>query len=399
MLTDFPARYISTPADLQDVCDHLRNQPHVAVDTEFLGEDRFVPRLELVQLAMPDLCILVDVPAIGSLKPLGDLLRDPAVEKVFHAGRQDLEILYAYSETIPAPIFDTQIAAALLGYGAQTSYANLVDRLIGTKLEKGQSYTNWGQRPLSRDQLVYALDDVRYLLPVYTLLRTDLDARARRLWAEEEFERLRSKCQERERPGFEHYQRVKGWQSLKPRFLAVLQELAEWREAVARLRNRPRGSVLRDEVLIELSRRMPTDLETLRTFRGMPRHEVDRNGEGLLAAIQRGRNRPSTAWPVAPSIQKRRTVEEQGIVDFLQGALKTCAEHAGVAASLIATTADLHTLASAGRSREKASLPLLQGWRRNVAGDTLLRILEGRIAARYDPQASTLRLDEIKESP
>lgn len=391
----FSESCITTPVELQDLCDHLRSHRQVAVDTEFLGEDRFTPRLELVQLAAPDCSVVVDVPAVETLKPLTDLLSDPAIEKVFHAGRQDLELLVAYTETFPAPIFDTQIAAALLGYGAQVAYAHLVEHLIGTSLEKGHTYTDWGQRPLSTDQLAYALDDVRYLLPIHHILEEELASRGRRSWAEEEFARLRSKCREREQPGFLHHQRVKGWQALKPPVLAILQELAVWREEVARLRNRPRGSVLRDEVLIEIARRKPASLEALRTIRGMPRHEVDRNGETLLAVIQRGRNRPPEAWPVAPGARKRRTAEDQGIVDVLQGVLKSCAQKAEVAPTLVATTADLQALASAGANRESASLLLLQGWRRTVAGDTLLHVLNGRLSARVDPHHCELRLEEI----
>lgn len=385
---------ITSSVELQALCDHLRSSPHVAIDTEFLGEDRFVPRLELVQLAAADFCGVVDVPAVGSLKPLAALLGDPAIEKVLHAGRQDLEILFAYTDTLPAPIFDTQIAAALLGYGAQMSYANLVEDLVGTRLEKGHTYTDWGQRPLSTDQLAYALDDVRYLLPIHRILEGELASRQRRSWALEEFSRLRSKCREREQPDFLHHQRVKGWQALRPHVLAILQELAVWRDEVARSRNRPRGSVLRDEVLIEIARRKPDTLDTLRTIRGIPKHEVDRNGETLLAVIQRGRNRPPTSWPVVPSARKRRTAEEHGIVDVLQGVLKLCAKKAEVASSLVATTADLQALASAGANRDTVPLLLLQGWRRSVAGETLLQILNGRVSARVDPQRGELRLEE-----
>ena len=188
--------YISDPGSLRSLCQRLRDSARIALDTEFVGEESFVPRLELIQVAAGDLCAVIDFPAVGSLDGLSELLHDTRIEKVVHAGRQDLELFYAYTGHVPTPIFDTQLAAAMVGYGTQVAYAQLVQRVLGTKLAKSHTLTNWSQRPLTPDQITYALEDVQYLLPVYEHLCQRLQSLGRLDWVKEEFTRLELKSSE-----------------------------------------------------------------------------------------------------------------------------------------------------------------------------------------------------------
>ncbi len=184
--------YITDRQGLRSFVARLRDYERIALDTEFVGEDSFVPRLELIQVAAGDLSAAIDFPAVGTLDDFGSLLADPAIEKVVHAGRQDLELFYAHTGHVPTPIFDTQVAAAMVGYGTQVAYAQLVQRVVGVKLTKAHTFTNWSQRPLTKEQVAYALDDVHYLLSIHTHLQERLKALGRTAWVEEEFLRLGS---------------------------------------------------------------------------------------------------------------------------------------------------------------------------------------------------------------
>lgn len=383
--------YISDPGSLWSLCQRLRDSARIALDTEFVGEESFVPRLELIQVAAGDLCAVIDFPAVGSLDGLSELLHDTRIEKVVHAGRQDLELFYAYTGHVPTPIFDTQLAAAMVGYGTQVAYAQLVQRVLGTKLAKSHTLTNWSQRPLTPDQITYALEDVQYLLPVYEHLCQRLQSLGRLDWVKEEFTRLELKSSEGAQDLRHRYQRIRGWDNLNPRSAAVLRELAAWREDEARRRNVPRGRVIRDEVLLELARRPPATLAALRATRGLHPSEVDRNGEPLLARIRDGLVLPESEWPEIPR-SRRPEPESAGLVDLLQAVLKACAREQEIAPSLLASASDLQTLVDAKQDREKLDLPILHGWRRKLAGGMLLQVLDGKITVSVDRQSGKLRL-------
>ncbi len=378
--------YIVDAAGLEQVCGRLKGQARIALDTEFVGEGTFTPTLELVQVAAGDVCAAIDVQAVGSLDCLADVLHDPGIEKVLHAGRQDLELFLAHTGKIPAPVFDTQVAAAMVGYGTQVAYASLVQRIVGARIDKSHTLSNWSQRPLSREQVAYALEDVQFLLQVHAHLQQRLEQLGRQEWIEEEFQRLAAKVGEGVQDPGERYQRIRGWENLKPRAVAVLRELVRWREAEAKRRNVPRGRVVRDEILLELARRTPSTVAQLRATRGLHAGEIERNGETLLATIRAGVALPEDAWPQAPRVVKP-DLEPNGLVDLLQAVLKAKAAEHEIAPGLLATADDLQLLAAGEASEE---LPILCGWRRKLAGEALIEALAGRVAVAVEPRKRRL---------
>lgn len=394
-------RYITRTTELSELCEQLRDCPRLALDTEFVGEDSFVPRLELIQVATEQTAAVIDFPAVqlnGVLEAFWEIVCDPTVEKVVHAGRQDLDLFAVHAGQIPKPFFDTQIAAAMVGFGPQVAYANLVQRVHGKRLDKAHTFTNWSARPLSHEQLAYALEDVTFLLAIHDHLHSRLSKLGRLQWAHEEFARLESAVGETRREPQERYQRIRGWDQLKPKSAAVLRELAAWREGEAKRRNVPRNRVVRDEVLLQLARHPPRQMDELRNVRGLHSSEADRNGEVLLATIQAALGLPPSAWPVLSKVRKPEP-ESTGLVELLQAIVKTCALKAEIAPTLLATTADLQALVEAKTDRSVLDLPLLRGWRRILVGEVLLDALEGRLTITVDPNTQTIRWASPKHTP
>ena len=394
MTPNLPTPYVTDQSALELLCHTLRQSSRLALDTEFVGEDTFIPRLELIQVATATTAAVIDFPAVqanGSLDVFWELICDAKIEKVFHAGRQDLDLFALHAGQIPKPFFDTQIAAAMVGYGAQVAYANLVQRLHGTKLAKAHTFTNWSARPLSDDQISYALEDVEFLLSIHTHLQDRLKTLGRSEWVNEEFARLESVVGEKSREPQERYQRIRGWDTLKPKGAAVLRELAVWREAEARRRNVPRGRVMRDEVLLQLARHPPKSVNDLRGLRGVHSSEVDRHGGQLLAAITSALALPPSAWPEVPP-ERKPDPESTGIVELLQAVLKARAAEEGIAPTMLATSADLQTLVEAKQNRTALSISILHGWRRQLAGDLLLQVLDGTVTVSVDRMSGALRM-------
>lgn len=389
-----PLPYVTDQRALESLCHTLRQSPRLALDTEFVGEDTFIPRLELIQVATAATAAVIDFPAVqasGSLDVFWELICDAKIEKIVHAGRQDLDLFAIHAGQIPKPFFDTQIAAAMVGYGAQVAYANLVQRLHGKKLAKAHTFTNWSARPLSDDQIAYALEDVEFLLSIHTHLQDRLSTLGRLEWVSEEFARLETAVGEKSREPQERYQRIRGWDTLKPKGAAVLRELAAWREAEARRRNVPRGRVMRDEVLLQLARHPPKSVNELRGLRGVHSSEVDRQGEQLLATITSALALPPSAWPEVPR-ERKPDPESTGIVELLQAVLKARAAEEGIAPTMLATSADLQTLVEAKQSRTALDVPILRGWRRQLAGDLLLQVLDGAVTITVDRTSGALRM-------
>ena len=387
------SNYIADQDSLRRLCQQLLGTKRLALDTEFVGENSFVPRLELLQIATEECCAAIDVPAVESLDALIPSLTDVSVEKVVHAGRQDLELLHTHLGRLPAPIFDTQLAAAMVGYGTQVGYAPLVQRVLGNTLHKEHTLTNWSQRPLTTEQVEYALEDVRFLLPLHTHLAHRLTTLGRLDWVREEFSNLAARPAHESNDPRRRYERIKGWDSLRPRAAAVLRELAAWREEEARRRNVPRGRVVRDDILLELARRAPNSADALRSMRGCSPSLVDRYGERLIELIAMGSAVPASQLP-----DIRRTPKPDpdtaGRTDLLQAVLKACAHKASIAPTLLATTSDLQALVEAKGGLEKLEVPILKGWRRQIAGETLLRVLAGKIQVSLDPPTGALELSD-----
>lgn len=358
-----------------------------------MREKTYRSRLCFVQMATRDNIYLVD-PVDGlDLEPVAKLIADAAIEIVVHAGRQDFEIFYEQFGVAPTSVFDVQVAAGFAGYGASLPYGRLVKEIAGHDLEKGASYTDWCRRPLTGEQLRYAADDVRYLLAVAARLKDDLTKGNRIGWVADEMAYLEDASLYDNDPR-EAWLRVSGRGSLSGRQQAILREVAAWREETAARRDIPRGWVIKDQSLVELARRAPRSVASLKDIRGFPAKEAGRSGEEILAAVARGREAPEVARAARPSRsaqQRARTLS--GLADAI---VRSRCERARIATELVVTRAELEALlidVFGGRA-EPDRHRLLRGWRKELAGDAVVALAQGRIGVR-----STARPPYIEEVP
>jgi ribonuclease D len=367
---------ITTMDALAAACRKLGQAPFVTVDTEFIRETTFWPELCLVQMATDDLAVLVDPMAPGmDLSPFFALMADPNVVKVFHAARQDVEIVYKLGNVIPAPLFDTQVAAMVCGFGESVAYDQLVARTTSGHIDKTSRFTDWRRRPLSEQQLSYALADVTYLRDVYRVLRARIEAEGRERWLDEEMAVLASPEVYDVHPD-DAWRRLK-MRARKPIELAALKEVAAWREREARGRNVPRGRILKDDALYEIAQQQPRDEAAMARLRALPRgFEKSAHGAQILAAVARALAIPKNELPPIPR-QPNYPEGNAAAVEFLKVLLKIVVDEEGVAAKLIASTDDLEKLAAEGAA---ANVPALEGWRRGLFGERALGLLDGREA-------------------
>jgi ribonuclease D len=370
---------ITSTEALAAACERLARHPFVTVDTEFLRESTFWPKLCVVQVASPDEAILIDALSEGlDLAPFYRLMGNERVMKVFHAGRQDIEIIWHQARLIPHPVFDTQVAAMVLGYGDSISYDQLVQRTVGHSLDKSSRFTDWSRRPLSQAQIVYAIADVTHLRDIYIKLTADLDARGRGEWVGEEMHVLTSPATYEQHPE-QAWERLKS-RVRKPRELAVLVEVAAWREREAQTRDLPRGRVIKDEVIGEIAVQQPQTPERLAELRSLPKgFERSRYGEAVLEAVKRGVARdPKTL----PRIERDKPLPNgaNATVELLKVLLRMTAEQNAVAAKVIATTEDLERIAVS----DEADVPALKGWRRELFGVHALALKAGQLALAVD---------------
>jgi ribonuclease D len=364
---------ITTTKKLAEACARLAKYPFVTVDTEFQRETTYYPKLCIAQIASSDEAVVIDALADAiDLAPFFALMANEKVIKVFHAARQDIEICWHEAEVIPAPLVDTQVAAMVLGYGDSISYEQLVQRITGDSLDKSHRFTDWTRRPLAEAQLAYAVSDVTHLRDVYIRLAADLDERGRTEWMREEMKILTSPDTYRMEP--EH-----AWERLKtrvrkPKELAVLIEVAGWREREARNRDVPRGRVLKDDVVGDIAIQAPTTMERLAGLRSLPRgFERSRWGEAIIEAVKRGLERdPKTL----PRLERAKPMlNGQATVELLKVLLRMTSERHGVAAKVIATVDDLDRIAA----DDEADVPALHGWRRELFGEKALALKQGRL--------------------
>ena len=363
--------YLSTSEELAAFCDRASTCKVLAIDTEFLREKTYYPRLCLVQVAAGDDIAAVDPLRVKDLSPLAALLEAPDVTKVFHACSQDLEVLLDGMGVMCAPVFDTQLAAAFLGMRQQVSYGSLVEAYCGVHLPKAESLTDWSRRPLDPEQLAYAEDDVRYLPGIYERMLSELARRDRLSWVGPEMAELCDVSRVRRDPS-EAYLRLRRSGSLTRRQLALAREVCAWRERTAAERDVPRKWVLSDEVVVEVCKRVPASLERLRRVRGTEQLS-ERDARGVLAAVERGRSCPPEECPRVVK-HLRPSPETEGVIDLMYAVLRLISERSGVTTQLIATPDDLlEFLPDRGSSR------LAVGWRRELAGATLERLLSGEV--------------------
>ncbi|MGJ4928300.1 ribonuclease D [Bradyrhizobium sp. HKCCYLS2038] len=379
---------ITTTADLAAACARLAHHPVITVDTEFLRETTYYPLLCVVQMASPDEALVIDALADGiDLTPFFDLMANEKVLKVFHAARQDIEIIWHRANIVPHPIFDTQVAAMVLGYGDSIAYDQLVERITGHRPDKTHRFTDWSRRPLSKEQVHYAEADVTHLRDVFAALDADLKKRKRSDWVSEEMEILTS-------PKTYDFHPERAWERLKtrvrkPKELAVLMEVAAWREQEAQSRDVPRSRVLKDDAVGDIATHAPTSIERLGTLRSLPKgFERSKWGADIVAAVQRGLARDPASLP---KLEKpRNNSNGAAIVELLKVLLRMTSERHAVASKVIATVDDLEQIAA----DDAADVAALQGWRRELFGEAALALKHGKLALAIE-KGRVIRVDRV----
>ena len=369
---------ITSTSELAKFSKSFRAQPYVAVDTEFMREKTYWPILCLIQAAADGAEAIIDPLAEGiDLAPFLDILTDKKVVKVFHAARQDLEIFHRLIGDVPAPLFDTQIAAMACGFGDQIGYEPLMRTLLKAKIDKGSRFTDWARRPLTEAQLSYALSDVTHLRDAYPLLTDSLEKRERKHWVEEEMEALYDGDLYFVKP-------EKAWRRLKlkgvrPKEMGVVLKLAEWREREAQSKDIPRNRIIKDETIFELARLQPKDTKALARARSVPTgFERSRSGAAIIEAIKEGGTLPKESLPAVEKPEREKAPAD--VIELLKVLLKRQCETYHVAPKLIASSADIEIIAR----DDEADVPALTGWRRDVYGEMALRLKRGEIAMKLN---------------
>lgn len=381
---------ITTTDALASACSRFAAYDFVTVDTEFMRETTYWPKLCIIQIACADEAVIIDAEAPGlDLSPFFALMADERVMKVFHAARQDIEIVWHLGGILPHPIFDTQVAAMVCGYGESIAYDQLVNRITGHSIDKSSRFTDWSHRPLTEHQLAYALADVTHLRQVYHALKASLERQGRQDWVAEEMNILTSVDTYRVEP-------EAAWKRLKMRLrkplqLAVLMEIAAWREREAQARDVPRGRILKDDALHEIAEQHPTTPEALGRLRSIPKgFERSRTAEDILTAVRRAADLPKEKLPRLP--QSKPLSEGNGAaVDLLRVLLKMTSEEHGVAARVIATADEIEAIAG----DDAANVAPLHGWRRELFGENALKLKRGEIALRLEGR----RVSLVAETP
>lgn len=371
---------ITTQNELESVLAAFEKSDFVTVDTEFIRETTFWPILCLIQMAAPGVTALIDpLSADINLAPFFRLMANEAVVKVFHAARQDIEIIVHLGDLVPHPVFDTQVAAMVCGFGDSVSYDQLVQRITGARLDKSSRFTDWRHRPLSDKQLDYALADVTHLIDVYKHLSAELERENRAHWLNEEMEVLTSRETYDPHPE-DAWKRLK-MRLRKPQELAIVQTVAAWREREARERDVPRGRVLKDDAIYEVAQQAPRDATALSKLRTTPKGwERSSTATALLGAVNTALALPREEMPTLPkSFQPPEG--SSAAAELLKVLLRIVAEKEGVASKVLASSDDIDRIAAEG---EAADVPALQGWRRAVFGEAALKLVRGEIGIKFD---------------
>ncbi len=369
--------YIDSTGQLDELIPRIRASSWLALDTEFIRERTYYPRLCLLQLANDKLVACIDPLALPNLEKLLDVIYDPDITKVFHAGRQDLEIFYHLREELPGPLFDTQIAAALLGYGDQVGYGALVKEMLDVELAKTHSRTNWSQRPLEPEQLHYAADDVRYLRDIYLRQLQTLESMGRLEWLAADFAVLADPGTYRNDAN-DAWKRIRGHQHLKGAQLATLQTIAAWREKLARQLDKPRKWLLRDELLLELARRQPRDHQALTKIRGLEAGIQRRYGDEIIALIRKAKELPAEQWPRTEK-RSKLTPEQVIITNIMMELVRLIAKNNKISPSCLVTRKELEKIVNG-----KSDSPLMRGWRAELCGNLLRAFLDGQLQLKIE---------------
>ena len=376
--------YITSADQLNDFCSRLHSAKVLAVDTEFVRERTYFHRIGLIQVAGNNECAAIDPIQLDDLTPLLELLKDPNKTKVFHAARQDLEILVRLCGQVIPPVFDTQIAAALVGWGSQISFAKLIQKALGKRIHKTETYTDWCRRPLSQNQIQYAIDDVRYLMPAYESLLEKLKELNRSDWMKGEVANWEDSATFALPDPQTRYMKIKSLRSLNPRNMAVLRELAAWREKVAVSRDCLAKSIVRDETLLEIARKMPTDVKDLSSLRGFYHKEIGKSGKAIIESVKRGNEVPENELPKLPESDGHSTT--RGIEELLSAFVQIRSEELKIEPSVLADRKRIHSFATHfEQSINMDDHFLLQGWRKECIGKPMLSLLNGEVGLKINP--------------
>jgi ribonuclease D len=386
-------RIVTNTADLKALIVELESATYLALDTEFLRDQTYWPKLCLIQVASTQVAAIIDPLADGiDLKPFYELLKNPKIVKVFHAARQDIEIFQQQGGVIPHPLFDTQVAAMVAGYGDAASYETLARRIVSVEIDKSSRFTDWSHRPLSNKQLEYAIGDVTHLRKIYEVLDTELKKTNREAWVADEISALQN-------PELYAMNPANAWKRLKARtsskrFIALLAAIAEWREREAQTRDIPRGRVLKDEAILEIAAHPPESADALERIRAIPKGFANsRMGKTLMDAIEHGRHAPPPEG-IEPERPRRKREPSQAAIDLLKTLLRLRAEDANVAPRLIANADDIESLAAF----EDDGIAALQGWRAEVFGNDALALRKGELGiALSKGKAVVVKLDNAEK--
>ena len=384
--------YITDQNQLEDFVNHARTSDLLAVDTEFIREKTYWPRLCLIQLGTEQRSVAIDPFRVHDLRPLISLFENENIVKLFHAARQDIELIYHELGMVPKPVFDTQIAASLLGDTLQIGYGSLVLSECGIKLRKADSFTDWSQRPLTESQIHYALDDVMYLPKLYRSLTSKLESLGRLSWLAPDFAELSDESRYVEHPD-ERYKRIKRVNQLSRRQLNVARALASWRELTAMKRNIPRKWVLSDEQVVEICKREPRALDQLFMVRGVSSALSMPDARKVLALCIKALNAPENEWPELPRHIDKNEPSVDAQVDLMNSLVKLRAHEHGIASAVLASHADLVKIARAHYD----DVDVLKGWRRSIVGDDLLALMHGDIAMGLD-ESGALKIIGLNSS-
>ena len=366
-----PIQYINRPEQLPELCKQIQEVSWIALDTEFLREKTYYPKFCLLQIATLDWVACVDPIALPNLELLFEAIYNPAIVKVFHSCRQDLEIFFQITGKLPEPIFDTQQAAPLLGFQDNPGYAMLVSSLLNINLTKAHTRADWSKRPLNKDEIDYAADDVIYLCQIYQIMTQKLTELGRIDWLKQDFAELTNPENYQVKPE-KAWLRIKGQNKLTGKQLSIIQTLAEWREKTAQAEDRPKNWLLRDELLFDLAKLQPETVSDLTAVRSINERTVQRYGKELCQLISAAKNRP----PIPLTLKDRpakKTQQQEAVLDILTALVRIRAEENALNPTILATRKDLEALLFNGDEE----CPLLHGWRFAMAGRELVGLLKG----------------------
>ena len=395
--------YVADKAALDSFSSDLRDalvaDPRLAVDTEFIRERSYYPMLEVVQVAADNgnLVAVLDVPALrGDLGEIADIFRDESVLKILHAGSQDMEILAALLGQPPLPVFDTQVGAAFGGYALQMGYGALVYSVLGVTLAKDEGYADWSRRPLTSAMLTYAENDVRYLHSLHDRLTDTLTRRGRLFWAEEQMRRGLLASAEPPAPE-DLWQKVSGKQGLNGMQLAVLRELAIWRDEEAQRRDKPRRTIIKDDPLIEVAKRGPRTAKDVMELRGMPPNLGEKAAGDIAERVKRGQATPPDQ---RPRLELPPSLDDEGanLMELLSAVVRIRAQQEGLPAPLLASGDELRAFAGSRKAKERYDGTLFQGWKGEILGNDLKETLEGRKTVAWDAKRGRLHLLELSDT-